>query len=262
MLIEGRKDNFSRLSPVEAKLVRKPEKFASTAPLDQKLAIAQKLGKRVYIIVTNDGIEINSHEFAKIFRYTFFSEARNTEAFDLIDEKGVVVFGSESVSRWMQRTELFLNSDLFEITKAIKKIRGKKVVVNFGFDNSEYELKDMFMHTVVRMFFAAMKSKVFLKFFSVTEKEFSIISVLWLSARPMTNEGLRKKMESLGGGRVADLRASLKNLTIKKMIHSVPKEATHVKQRVALWMLTEAGHDCMNKFIKRVTEETIVNLYE
>ena len=262
MLVEGRKDKFMRLTPNEAKLVRKPQVFAEKATLDQKLAIAQKLGKRVYIVLTNDDVEINAHEFAKIFRYTFFSEERNEEAMELIDEKGVVVFGSESISRWMQRTEMFLNSDLFEITKAIKRLKGKKVVANFGFESKENELKDIFMHTMMRMFFACLKWKTFLKFFAINEKEFTILCIIWLSARPMSNEGIRGKLESISDSKVADVRSSLKHLAIKKYIHGVPKEATHVKNRSSLWMLTEGGYECISSFVKRVTQDTITNLYE
>lgn len=262
LLEEGRKDKFMRLTPSEARMVQKPNFFAEKATLDQKLTIAQKLGKRIYVIITNEDADINAHEFAKIFRYTFFSEERNDEAIEFIDEKGVVVFGSESISRWLQRTEMFLNSDLYEITKAIKRLKGKKVVANFGFQNSQHELKDLFMHTMMRMFFACLKWKTFLKFYAINEKEFSILCIIWLSARPMSNEGLRAKLENIGDVKVADVRSSLKHLALKKYIHGVSKEATHVKGRASLWMLTDAGYECINAFIKKVSQDTITNIYE
>lgn len=263
MLIEARKDKFMRLTPIEAKLVRKPLKFAEKATLDEKLVIASKLGKRIYIVATDDNVEINSHEFAKIFRYTFFSKERNDDAIELIEDKGVVVFGSETISRWMQRTELFLNSDLFELSNVVKRLKGKRGIVNFGFDKSDNALKDIFMHTAIRMYFGSLKAKSFVKLFALNDKEFSILSVIWLSARPMTNEGIRAKLQILQGLKVADIRASLKVLSLKKYIHGVPREATHANGvRTQLWMLTESGHECIEKFIRKVAEETMTNLYE
>lgn len=262
MLTEAQKDKFMRLTPVEAKLVRKPLEFAKSSTLDEKLMIAHKLGKRICIVVINDDVEINAHEFAKIFRYTFFSEERNEEAMELIDEKGVVVIGGESIARWMQRTELFLSSDLVEISRAIKKLKNKKAINNFNFDNKESDLKDLFMHTITRMYFASLKFKSFTKFFAINEKEFAILCIIWMSGRPMSNEGIRVKLESLVGKEATDLRSPLKHLALKKYVRSVPKEATHVKSRTMLWMLTEAGHDCIDSFVKKITNETISTIYE
>ncbi len=260
---EAKANGFMRLTPSEAKAIINPVGFLERTTLDEKMMIAHKLNKRMFVVVIDEDAKITKGDFSKIFFQTYMSEEANSAAIERIDEIGLVVIGGETIARHLQRTELFLSSDLYEISKILRKMKNKKVgVKNYHFKNNESELKNVFMHFILRCFFETMNMNTYLDFMEISRKEFGILSLMWMSGRPMDNDVLRSKLENILGTGVGDIRSSFKHLHLKRYIRGVEKEPTHHKKRIQLWMLTEAGHDCISKFIHKVTEHVATNIYE
>lgn len=174
-----------RLTPKEMRLLKKPQRLAAMKSLDEKLMIASKLNKRIYIVMVNKDSDIDHIEFAKMFRQTFIDEQKNKEAIELMDAHGLVVCGNETVSRFLQKAELFMNSDYYEVAKVIHRMKNRKASVGTVLSDKEYELKTLFMHTILRMHFATFRMKDYLKMMAMNEKEFAILAVLFLTAKPM-----------------------------------------------------------------------------
>ncbi len=253
---------FKNLTPLDIKMLRKPVKFVGSVSLDDKLRIAHKLGKQVAIVIVDEN-GLDGHNFSKIFKQTFSSNEQNEEAIELIDGAGLVVLGDETVGRHLQRTEMFMNTDLFEVSKVMKRIKNRKVgVENHHFDNKQHDLKELFFNTVVRMFFAACNMDDYLETMGLTKREFAILCILWLSQKPMTNDTISQKMNLMIGTKIMDIRSQLKHLQIKNFVKGVSKEISHKYGRKYLFMLSHLGKECIDNFVKRVTEQTMTTLYE
>lgn len=251
----------SRLTPNEYRLVFDPVKFSEKTSLDEKMMIAEKLGKRWMILFIDDDKGLDHMEFAKLFRQTWINEAKNSKAIEIADDKGIVAIANETVGRFIQKYELFIGSDMFEAARVMKRIKNKKVgIQNHHFNNNEFELKMIFMSTILRTFFAVAKMKEFLKYMGLHQVEFAMLCVLYLSGRPMELEMVRLKTEMMLNRHIQ--RLMVKRLGHKNYIHIVEKESTHIVHKAGLWMITHKGQECIQDFIRKVTEETIGKSYE
>jgi predicted transcriptional regulator len=262
VLDAAKKNGFDGFTHEEIKKVKKPRTFVDSVSLDDKLRIAYKAGKQVAIVVMDEK-GMNMQEFSKVFKQPFSNAESNNEAIEMVEEVGIVVICDETVGKHIQRTEMFLNSDLVAVSKVMKKLKTRKVgIENYHFDNKEYELKEIFLAVVVRMFFAADNMDDFLTTMAVSKKEFTIMCILWLSGRPMTNETISTKLVSMAGTKQSDVRSAIRILIGKKHVQSTAKDSSHVHGRKYLFTLSLQGKEVINKFIKRVTEQTMSNLYE
>lgn len=262
VLASAKRKGFEGFTPEEIKKVKKPKSFVDSVGMDDKLRLAYKAGKQVAIVIVDEN-GMNMHDFSKIFKQPFSSIERNNESLETVEEFGVVVIADETVGKHIQRAEMFLNSDLVAVSKVMKKLKARKVgIENYHFDRREYELKEIFLSVVIRMFFAAYNMDVFLETMALSKKEFAILSIMWLAGRPVTNETMSDKLSNMFGAKPTDLRTSLKLMMGKKHIQSTSKESSHVHGRRMLFTLTLQGRDIITKFIRRVTEQTMTNLYE
>lgn len=257
------KANHYDLTPSEVSVAIKPKVLANRS-LDEKLIIASKLNKRVVIVLIDKDPKkaIGNKEFSQIFRQTFISTEQNKKAAELMEDSGLVIIGNETISRYLQRAELFLNSDFIAVTKAIKRIRAKKGFVKQTFRNDELSLKELFMHTVLRMFFCLKPMQRYLEVMQLALKEFAILATLWMDSRPLSNETIRLRVNKLCGTTDNDLRSSFKHMALKGYIVREDRESTHVKRKQGIFMLTNKGHDTIFQFIERVTQESMSNVYE
>lgn len=259
------KKNHYALTPAEVHVARKPRIF-NRRSLDERLIIAAKLNKRVCIVVIDQKSEISNKDFSRMFRQTYLTPEKNNKAAELFMENGISIIASDTIARYMQRAELFLNSDFMAATKAMKKIRQKKGFSNQIFSDAEVSLKDIFMHTVLRMYFAMKPMTSYLEVMSLNIKEFTILAILWMDARALSNDAICSRYERLAGepapNRGYGLSTSFKYLGTKGYIEKEFKESTHIKEKKGLFMLTQKGHDVIFNFVKKVADETMSNVYE
>jgi DNA-binding MarR family transcriptional regulator len=262
-IYERAKANPTKLTPHEIRMVRHLNMFTAQTPLDEKIIIANKLGKKVMVVVIDDEKGIDHNEFMKLFRRTWLTPEQNNEAIELTEDKCLSVVSTETVARWLQKYELFIGSDMVDVARAMKRIKNKKVgIQKHHFNNEEIELKTLFFSTILRQHFAIQNTETYLTMMAIDEKQLSILSVLYLSSRPMESELVRMKMEKLLRQPVKQLRQHIIKLSKLGYIHRVEKESSHVNHRTPLWMLTFKGHELIEEFIKKVTEETIGTIYD
>lgn len=262
MLIEAKSDGFMRLSAKEAGRVRNTNRFLSNSWLDEKLSIANKLNRQVYLVLIDKEKGLETRDFSKLFRKPFVSKEANKEAIEVLCEKNIIVIGSETVATHLQRLELLLSSEMYAVTKVFKKLQNKSGITSITFNNKEYDLKDSFMRTVLRMYFASMNMDAHMKSMNLTKSDFAILSILWLSQKPLDSETIRLRLISLVNIHRADIRKLMIVLHEKQYIVTTQKESTNQKGRSKLFMLSLKGHDCIDKFIKKVTQETTSTIYE
>ncbi len=254
-----------KLTVDELKLVNRPSTFVKSGFLDEKLIVASKLGKKVFIVIINEDSEFTDKEFGLMFRQSFLTKEKNLAIAEIATEKGLVVVGDESVSRYLTKADMFLSSSMYEILKTMKKIRSKG-----GYHaRATRELKDMeekqelLSHTLKSMLFTY-KMENYMKAFGVHKKvQFASLCVLYLEAIPLSIRNIGEKVRKYLGSNDADPIGAMKILSRLGYVEQTKLgySAAGGKQYnfpAKGWLLSSSGRDLvvsvMNKMINDMAQ--------